>query len=131
MNEKKTYIILPDLGEFELNSLIEKAIELRKHDWTFDKWHFRAALIDIKGGSSREYKGQNYDDKHIKLVENGWTHDHCEFCWTKISEADDSSEVENEGYHYGNIWICKKCYEYFISPNDLMESLKMLKKTEK
>jgi len=43
-----------------------------------------------------------------------WGHDHCEFCWTKFSELQESEDlrsgyVTENNYH----WICEKCFEDF------------------
>ena len=45
--------------------------------------------------------------------ENAWDHEHCELCWTTISEYPD---YEPEGYTDGKNWLCVKCYEKYIAP---------------
>ena len=41
-------------------------------------------------------------------------HEHCELCWTKISEY---PEDLHEAYsaNQGKVWICPKCYEEYSS----------------
>ena len=44
----------------------------------------------------------------------GWDHDHCAFCWSEFSEADEPS-ILKEGYATEDDyhWVCKQCYEDF------------------
>jgi hypothetical protein len=56
-------------------------------------------------------------DKHLRFmkwreVQPLWDHDHCEFCWTKLSNHEGDLR---EGYSYneGRRWICPKCFEDF------------------
>lgn len=41
-----------------------------------------------------------------------WDHEHCEFCWAKISEYPDTL---HEGYttEDGYYWICPECFHDF------------------
>jgi hypothetical protein len=110
------YLNIPGIGDVELSQAIEDARELRKRDWEFEKWVSQPALIDRNGGTSRSYVGQSFDSSKIELVEDGWTHDHCEMCYCRISEGDDNSEFEIEGYKSGSSWICIKCYVLFVEP---------------
>jgi hypothetical protein len=43
-----------------------------------------------------------------------WDHDHCEFCWQKISDMD-SSDIQPEGWSDDEetYWVCKSCFEDF------------------
>jgi len=50
---------------------------------------------------------------HYRPYRAGWDHDHCEFCGTKFSLA---NEDLHEGYatenHYH--WTCKPCFDDFV-----------------
>lgn len=128
---KKTYIIMPNQGELDLNYLIETATELRKYKWDFKKWIKKPALIDKPSSSSREFVGQNYDSKYFDLVQDCWTHDHCEICFTTISEGDDDTKFETHGFNFENGWICRFCYENFIESENLYDAIEKFKKIEK
>ena len=41
-----------------------------------------------------------------------WDHEHCEFCWEKISEYEGD---EHCGYHVleSDAWICESCFNDF------------------
>ncbi len=43
-----------------------------------------------------------------------WDHDHCEFCWTKFSEAPISDSIQ-EGYTTEDEcrWVCPRCFDDF------------------
>lgn len=125
INKEMKYVILPNRGEFELDYIYEKSIELRKFKWSFTNWSFRPALVDING-NSREYLGQDFDSDKFELIENGWTHDHCEICFTNISEGDNNSDFEIDGFEYDSDWICKCCYENLIEPIDLDKTIESL-----
>lgn len=76
------------------------------------KWIARAALISK--GSASDYVGQKYNPEHTELVEDGWSHDHCEICWWTLTESDNPDE--GEGYTTdGHRWVCTECYEKFIN----------------
>ena len=128
---KKKYVVLPNMGELELDYVIEQATELRKYNWTFKKWTSRPALIDKSGGRSSEYTGQNYDPEKTDLIEDGWTHDHCEICFATISEGDSDDDFETEGYNFENAWVCKSCYQKFIQPENLDAAINKMKIIEK
>lgn len=130
MTDKRTYLVLPNKGEIELDYLLESVEWARKDKYELKKWFARKALIDKNGGSSRLYTGQSFDNQYIELKEDGWTHDHCEICSTTLSNLDEST-IENEGYFNGQCWICKSCHELFIEAIDLKESIDRLKKIEK
>jgi hypothetical protein len=121
---KKTYVIMPNLGELGLDCLIETSNELRNYKWEYKKWTTRPALIDKSSSSSIEYGGQNYDSKYFDLVQNGWTHDHCEICSATITDGDD-------GFNIGNTWICQFCHENFIEPKDFDKIIEKFKKIKK
>ncbi len=83
----------------------------REREWVKLKWVKRAALSS-KGRVS-DYDGQGYEPESAKLVEGGWSHDHCEICWWTLSESDNPEK--GEGYTTdGHRWLCTECYEHFI-----------------
>jgi hypothetical protein len=45
--------------------------------------------------------------------ENAWDHEHCELCWTTIS---DYPTYEHEGYTDGKNWLFVSCYEKYVAP---------------
>ena len=96
----------------ELNRLVDTVMELKSRGiWVFKKWKRTPALKDKSGGVSRQYVGQSYNPKYIDLVEDGWTHDHCEICTKTIS---DTNQYDTQGYNLDNDWICEECYHFFI-----------------
>jgi len=130
-SSKKKYIKLPSGGELELDYAIKCATELRESEWESKKYKFGKSLNDKNGGTSRLYVGQTYDPTKVNLIENGWTHDHCEICQSTISEGDSDSDYETEGYSSNFDWICKNCYSNFIEPVDLNTGIKKLNIIEK
>ncbi|MBS0645356.1 MAG: hypothetical protein JSR97_02030 [Verrucomicrobia bacterium] len=88
---KYTFVRLPT-GNIEIEHIREMYAELRYNNFIFKKWFPRPALIDKNGKTSWLYKGQNFDPKLIELVQDGWTHDHCQICSTTISNVDNESD---------------------------------------
>ncbi len=66
--------------------------------------------------SSLEYCKDVIKDKNFKLVkwklsQEGWTHDHCDFCAKSISNK---KGAENEAYTNKNEhWLCKECFKKY------------------
>ena len=84
----------------------------RSRSWTYAVWRPRSALVDRSGGV-REYTGQAFDPVDFELVEGGWTHDHCEICWSSLHESEDS--VHGAGFTAdGRTWLCSECYGKLI-----------------
>jgi len=86
------------------------SFDIDKKDWEFKKWFFRPALVEKSGGGSSLYVGQKFDSAYFDLVENGWTHDHCEICFKTITDTK-SEESEDCGYFYNGDWICESCFK--------------------
>ena len=126
MTDKKTYLVLPNKGEIELNYLLEQVEWARQDNYELKDWFPGKALIEKNGGGSRLFTGQSFDDKHFELKEDGWTHDHCEICFETLSDSN-----EKEGYFNGQIWICKSCHELFIEPADINGTVNRLEKIKK
>ena len=127
---KNTYVTLPNRGDYEVQTLLEIIKYLRQLAWTYKLWAQTPALIDKSGNSSRPYVGQNFDPKYFDLVEDGWTHDHCEICSQPISNIDGYGD--RDGYKADNgEWICKNCYDLFIKPADIEATIQSLKTTYK
>jgi hypothetical protein len=126
MSVEKIYILLPGRGQWEITpSFLENVSHLRQLEWTFKKYQATPALIEKSNGSSRPYVGQQYESNYFDLVQDGWTHDHCEICSIPLCESPDAGKIE--GYNTNNVWLCKICYEHFIEPVDLNESINSLK----
>ena len=81
--------------------------------WNRETWKPTAALVHKKGGTVSQYRGQKFDPDKIDLVEDGWTHDHCEICWWTLHESDDADD--GVGYrNETNGWICTECFDHFV-----------------
>jgi len=116
------FIKIPGKGKYKLTLLVELLEYLRKISWKYRIWRFSPALVDKVGGTIRYYIGQNFDEKYFELVEDGWTHDHCEICIQQITNNDIGYESEDN-----NNWVCQSCYEIFLKPNDIDKVLQSLK----
>ena len=129
-SDKKVYVTIPNKGEHELTTLLDKVDYLRKETWSFKIWTPTPALIDKSGGSSRQYVGQKYDAKYFDLIKDGWTHDHCEICFHTISNIEGYGDGDGYTSDSGD-WICKECYNLFIQPKDVQTAIQSLKTVEK
>lgn len=100
--------------DFSEDEFIE---DLKKLKWEKKKWITAVALVEKNGSSVRQYIGQNFDEKYFEIKEDAWTHDHCEICYTTISEGDDNTNFEIEGFNHDNKWICNDCFNKHIEMN--------------
>ena len=74
--------------------------------------------------------GRSTTPNYFDVVDNGWTHDHCEICLQTISGIQDYGETE--GFtNDNNEWICKSCFELFIKPDNVKSFMSSLKTIEK
>ena len=64
-------------------------------------------------GMSTKYTGQDYDPEEYDLVEDGWDHDHCLFCWQSICDCG-SENCTCTGFTDGDEWICESCHQMVI-----------------
>lgn len=73
-----------------------------------DDWRRRGQEAYLKGVTLQRKRYTRHSDT--------WDHDHCEFCWAKFMEAE-NSEFLTEGYatQGSERWICHKCFEDFQS----------------
>lgn len=94
----------------ELRELAEK---LRTLQWEKMVWKKGPALRKKDGGSLQNYYGQSYDPKEFDLIEDGWEHDHCEFCWITISDCD-HEKCSHQAYTCEDVLICPDCYQHII-----------------
>ena len=68
--------------------------------WKRRKWTASSSVV---------YK----DGKKVGLREGGWDHDHCEICWWKLFDSENTEE--GEAYcDEGISWLCIECYDQFI-----------------
>ncbi len=65
------------------------------------------------GSRTSLYVGQKFDPQYIDLVDDGWTHDHCEICYKDLYEIEDPEH--GEGYTNGQDWICSECYLKYVA----------------
>ena len=90
---------------------------VQEYEWHKTKWTNLPALVHKSGSRTSLYDGQKFDPQYIDLLEDGWTHDHCEICWHTIYETDEPEH----GFGYKNIedsWICCKCFEQYTKPQN-------------
>jgi hypothetical protein len=123
---QKTYVTIPNKGEIELGYLLDTVDYLRQLNWTQKVWKATPALIDKTGSSPRQYVGQKFDPKYFDLVEDGWTHDHCEICSQTISDKEGYGDTDGYEAEDGD-WLCKDCFNLFIRPDEIHEAIKSLK----
>ena len=57
---------------------------------------------------SKPYKGESYDEAKVILVEGGWNHEHCSFCWEKILDEVPYWANTNEV-----IILCENCFNHY------------------
>ncbi len=114
---KYTFVKLPT-GNIEIEEVRDMYSELKGNHFELKKWFPRPALFDKNGKQSWLYTGQSFDPKFIELIEEGWTHDHCEVCSTTLSEIDNQYSF-SEGYFDGYHWVCKSCYDFVLKANDI------------
>jgi hypothetical protein len=92
--------------------LRERTQYFRQQQWSLKKWT-PSPTLRRQDGYENKYYGQEFDSSQFELIENGWDHDHCEFCSVKI-DAHPREGVETEGYTDGIYWICSECYRKYI-----------------
>jgi hypothetical protein len=93
----------------------KKAQEARQKHWSIAAWKPSPGLATrtSDGISVARYVGQKYDPSKSQVIEDGWDHDHCLFCWRPICDWGDR-DCEPEGFTDGKLWMCKFCYERVI-----------------
>ena len=110
-NEMDEYVTIH--GDKWKSTDIQEAVDwVCEQEWSKRKWKPRAALVSK--GKTSEYVGQKYNPEYTKLVEDGWSHDHCEICWWTLCESEDAEEGEGYTTPDGRYWVCTECYEQFI-----------------
>jgi len=72
-------------------------------NWTKIVFKPKPALIEVKSKGIHLFRGQNYDASKFNLVQNGWTHEHCDNCFARIEENDIMYENQGE-------IKCDECY---------------------
>ena len=83
--------------------------------WTLKAWQASPALFAKDGGPSTKFHGQSFDAAKYELIEDGWSHDHCPFCWVTICD-DPVPEYVSEAYTNGYDWVCPDCYAKYLEP---------------
>jgi hypothetical protein len=85
-----------------------------KFHWENRQWAARDALLYRADSGLHLYSGQPYDHEKADLLKGGWSEDHCAICRWKL--IDSESPEHREGFTNGQDWLCKECYERFVSP---------------
>jgi len=111
MNEK-IYLRKIDGREFKVSDLVEELNWARNLEWTKINWKKRDALVDKKSGTVRLYVGQKYNPEYFDFVNKGWTHDHCDICFSKVESNDIAYESDAQ-------ILCSYCYFEFIAPKNI------------
>jgi hypothetical protein len=93
-------------------SVREFSEHYRKFCWEKRRWSPRDALAQRSDKKLLLYSGQTFDRDQMELVKGGWKEDHCVICWWKL---DDSPE-HRDCYTNGQDWLCRECYERFVTP---------------
>ena len=125
----KTFVKLPT-GDIEIDHVREMYEDLNGTNFQFMNWKPRSALVDKNGKTTRLYTGQEFDPKYFDLVENGWTNDDCQICFVNIGEHE-NQYTQTAGYFNGFDWICKSCFETFITSDELEKKLAELPQYQK
>jgi len=112
MRNEKIYLRKIDGREFKVSDLVEELNWARNLQWTKIIWKEKNALVDKKSETIGLYVGQKYDSEHFDLVDNGWTHDHCDICFLEIESNDIAYESDSQ-------ILCSYCYFEFIEPNNI------------
>jgi hypothetical protein len=68
-------------------------------------WTFHVASHPIPAGAT-----------DVQIIKNGWDHEHCCFCKSKIGRAGDPWGYYSKS---DNDWLCLSCYKKFIARHDL------------
>jgi hypothetical protein len=87
---------------------------LRTSSWALKSWSPSPALFAKDGGPSAKFHGQAFDPTKYDLVQEGWGHDHCPFCWVTICD-DPAPEDIAEAYTNGYDWVCPDCFAKHLS----------------
>ena len=58
------------------------------------------------------FRNEKFYFRKYKKSSERWDHEHCNFCWARISEYDDEL---NEGYCTvkDELWVCPQCFNDF------------------
>lgn len=66
-------------------------------------------------GQEAYLKGVRLRWRHWVQEQEGWDHDHCEFCGAKFGAAEPGESVLKAGYNTsdGYRWICEPCFGDF------------------
>jgi hypothetical protein len=127
-NMSNTFVKLPT-GDIEIEHILQLCIDLSFTRFELMPWKPRPALID-KSGQKWLYTGQKYDRKYIQLIEDGWTHDHCEICFTVLGNKENQATFSS-GYFNGGVWVCESCYKNLIAVDNLEKKLAELPQYQK
>jgi rubrerythrin len=73
----------------------------KEHDWRVNN-------------QERYLKGKAFVKKRYTAASPIWDHDHCAFCWTKLTENEEPGTIQ-EGYatEDNKDWVCPQCFADF------------------
>ena len=77
-------------------------------------WH-ASDMVVFNNGDSKISRKLAYGESvpstngNVEIVEDGWDHEHCYFCWKKIVEDDIAYCLDSNPEH----WICETCFDDF------------------
>jgi hypothetical protein len=94
------------------NDFREDADTFRGQHWEFRQYRSEPALYKRDGTVARRYQGEPYDPAEWEVREVAWDHEHCHFCFLKISDG--VSDGIKAGYANGKEWLCPTCYQRII-----------------
>ena len=89
-------------------------VDDRSINWRLETFRASPATATVVEGARVLGKSSGAADPSATLPD-GWDHEHCELCWSKISALSGDSA---DGYTDGNKWLCISCYSTFIAPRE-------------
>lgn len=104
---KSDSIITKTKREFNSAKITEDIPWFKQFNWTKEIWTSKDALIDKEGGITHLFYGQVYNKTKFDIIKNGWTHEHCDICFSGVRNGDICYTHEGE-------MICDLCYIDFI-----------------
>jgi hypothetical protein len=110
MNDRKSYTV----EEWWTNSQIE-LVKDSSRTWQKKRFTVVPGFWTLVNGM--KVLSKLSQEKHLlegEVPDNtAWEHEHCELCWTKISENENDQQ---EGYTDEEEWVCIQCYARYIAP---------------
>src|SRR6516165_9974135 len=90
----------------------------RSEKWTKILFHATDAVevIETEGDGKqirgiRKLKSGEQVPAGATVIKNGWSHEHCEVCWTHIDPGDHAYRNERD------LWLCPSCFRVGLPPD--------------